>query len=185
MARQSQEERRAQLIALGRRLFSTHAYDSISTEAIAKEAGISKGLLYHYFSDKRAYYVATVESLAEELLALLPFRPTEDISQTVQVTLDGFLDFIEANAAMYQALLRGGIGMDAQVHGIVENVRRTLLTRIQHLLSIHDSPLNHLRLYGWLGFVEHSSLEWLEHRAVSRESLKKLWIETLLFPTTE
>ena len=34
---------------------------------IAKEAGISKALLYHYFPSKEAYFVATLEEKANEL----------------------------------------------------------------------------------------------------------------------
>ena len=34
---------------------------------IAREAGISKALLYHYFPSKEAYFVATLEEKANEL----------------------------------------------------------------------------------------------------------------------
>ena len=141
MTRQTSEERRGQLIALGRRLFSTQAYDAISTDDIAREAGISKGLLYHYFPGKREYYVATVQSLADELLTRLTFAPGDDVHGTLERTLLQFLDFIEANAAMYRALMRGGIGMDAEVNALIERVRRTVLQRIQLLLGLGDDPL--------------------------------------------
>ncbi len=180
MTRQTSEERRGQLIALGRRLFSTQAYDAISTDDIAREAGISKGLLYHYFPGKREYYVATVQSLADELLTRLTFAPGDDVHGTLERTLLQFLDFIEANAAMYRALLRGGIGMDAEVSALIERVRRTVLQRIQLLLGLGDDPLTQLRLYGWLGFAEHTSLEWLEHHQVDRTRLMQLWLEQLV-----
>ena len=177
MARQTVEERRAQLIALGRQLFSTHAYDAISTDDIARAAGISKGLLYHYFPGKREYYVATVQSLADELLALLTFARGEDPQAVLDRTLGQFLDFIEANTAVYHALLRGGIGMDAEVNSLVERVRQTVLERIRDLVGLGDDPLTRLRLHGWLGFAEHTSLEWLAHREVDRQRLLQLWME--------
>ncbi len=180
MARQTLASRRAQLLALGRELFSTHAYDAISTDDIAQAAGISKGLLYHYFPGKRDYYVATVQSLADELLSLLTFAPDDDVQATLARTLEHFLDFIEANAAMYQALLRGGIGMDAEVNALVERVRRTVLERIQALFGLGDDPMMQLRLYGWLGFAEHTSLEWLAHHPVDRTRLMQLWLEQLV-----
>ena len=177
MARQTVEERHAQLITLGRQLFSTLPYDSISTDDIARAAGISKGLLYHYFPGKREYYVATVRSLADELLALLDFEVTGDVGVAVEQTLRRFLDFIETNAAMYQALLRGGIGMDPEVYGLVEGVRRTVAERIRELVGLRDEPLVRLRLHGWLGFAESTSLEWLAHREIDRENLLQLWLE--------
>ena len=60
-ARLNEAERRAQLLALGRRLFTERPYDALSIDDIAAEAGISKGLLYHYFPSKRDFYVAVVD----------------------------------------------------------------------------------------------------------------------------
>ena len=42
------DERRAQLLALGLRLFAEHSYDEVSIDELARAAGVSKGLLYHY-----------------------------------------------------------------------------------------------------------------------------------------
>src|SRR5919197_1686883 len=61
------DERRRRLLDLGAELFTRYAYDELSMARIAKEAGISKALLYHYFPSKEAYFVATLEEKAEEL----------------------------------------------------------------------------------------------------------------------
>ena len=61
------DERRRRLLELGADLFTRFAYDELSMAKIAKEAGISKALLYHYFPSKEAYFVATLEEKAEEL----------------------------------------------------------------------------------------------------------------------
>ena len=63
------DERRRRLLELGARLFTEHAYDEISMSQIARAAGISKALLYHYFPSKRDYFVATLAGGAEELRA--------------------------------------------------------------------------------------------------------------------
>ena len=61
------DERRRRLLDLGADLFTRFAYDELSMARIAKEAGISKALLYHYFPSKEAYFVATLEEKAAEL----------------------------------------------------------------------------------------------------------------------
>ena len=61
------DERRRQLLELGAELFARHAYDELSMAQIAREAGISKALLYHYFPSKQAYFAATLEQAAAEL----------------------------------------------------------------------------------------------------------------------
>ena len=61
------DERRRRLIDLGADLFTRFAYDELSMAKIAKAAGISKALLYHYFPSKEAYFVATLEGKVDEL----------------------------------------------------------------------------------------------------------------------
>ncbi len=61
------DERRRRLLDLGAGLFARHTYAELSMSAIAREAGISKALLYHYFPSKQAYFVATLQQQAEEL----------------------------------------------------------------------------------------------------------------------
>jgi len=61
------DERRRRLLELGADLFARFSYDELSMARIAREAGISKALLYHYFPSKQAYFVATLEQAAAEL----------------------------------------------------------------------------------------------------------------------
>ena len=61
------DERRRQLLELGAELFATHSYAELSMAKIAREAGISKALLYHYFPSKQEYFVATLQQGAEEI----------------------------------------------------------------------------------------------------------------------
>ncbi len=69
------DERRRRLLELGADLFTRFAYDELSMARIAKEAGISKALLYHYFPSKEAYFVATLEEKAAELRGAHAARP--------------------------------------------------------------------------------------------------------------
>jgi len=47
-----QEQTRQQIVLAALKSFSEKGYTSTSVSAIAKEAGISKGLIYHYFDSK-------------------------------------------------------------------------------------------------------------------------------------
>ncbi|HEX6420373.1 MAG TPA: helix-turn-helix domain-containing protein [Acidimicrobiales bacterium] len=63
------ERRRAQLVDLGRRMLSSRPLDQVAIDDIAAEAGISRGLLFHYFPTKRDFHVAVARSAAHDLLA--------------------------------------------------------------------------------------------------------------------
>ncbi|WP_367718484.1 helix-turn-helix domain-containing protein [Nitratireductor sp. GISD-1A_MAKvit] len=65
------EETRDKLIEAARRLFVEKSYAETGTPDIAREAGVTRGALYHHFTDKQALFAAVVEreagSVAEEI----------------------------------------------------------------------------------------------------------------------
>ena len=67
--RLSPEERRTQLLDTGVRLLATRSLDELSIDTLAEEAGISRGLLYHYFGGKQGFYEAVVQHAADDLYA--------------------------------------------------------------------------------------------------------------------
>ncbi len=174
------DERRAQLIELGRTLFNARSYDEISIDDIAAAAGVSKGLLYHYFRSKRSFYVETVRAGAEQMTALTGAAESFPPGERLERGLDAYLDYVEANAAAYATLLRSGIGADAEVAAIVEQTRRVLIERIVRGLGVGEpaAPLR-VALRAWIGFVEGASLEWIDHGGVSKPDLRALLVAAL------
>ena len=77
------DERRRRLLELGADLFTRHSYAELSMSAIAREAGISKALLYlDYFPSKQAFFVATLEQGVGELAGLLaPYLSLPPVEQ--------------------------------------------------------------------------------------------------------
>ena len=176
------DERRAQLLALGVRVFSEHPYDQVSIDALARAAGISKGLLYHYFPTKRDFYIAALRAAAQQLVdaATATDRAAPPLVR-LQAGLDSYLTYVERCAAAYVALLRGGIGSDREVAAIIEDTRRQFFDRL--LEGIHtDCPPPAIRtaLRGWIGMVEAVSLDWLMHKDLALTTLRELLISMLL-----
>src|SRR5436853_7646623 len=62
--------RRQQLVEVGMELFAKRPYDEVWVEEIAAAAGVSRGLLYHYFPTKRDFFVAVVRAQLERLAEL-------------------------------------------------------------------------------------------------------------------
>lgn len=179
--RRTSDERRAELIALGVRVFSERAYDECSIDDVAAEAGISKGLLYHYFPTKRDFYVACVREVSKQLLERLnPDRALAPLAQ-LDLGLRGYLGFVLEHGARYAGLIRSGIGADPEVGRIVESTRETLVQRTIDAAQIPEiSKLARLALRGWVGFVEATSLEWADKREVPGEQLLALWKNLLV-----
>lgn len=161
--RQSVDTRRAQLIAQGLAFFGTRPYDAVSIDDIAEAAGISKGLLYHYFPTKRDYYAAVLEAAADDLRAQTMVDPALLPAVRMRAGLEAYLDFVKARGPAYVALMRGGIGSDPVIAGILDRVRGHFVDSIVKDLPPHPRPRAlRVLLRGWVGFVEVTSLAWLE-----------------------
>ena len=61
MARRSAEDRREEIIGIAFRHFGEGGYHGTSTEAIAREAGISQPYLFRLFKTKRGLFLACVD----------------------------------------------------------------------------------------------------------------------------
>jgi len=175
-------ERHAQLLALAVRMFTERAYDDFSMDELAREAGVSKGLLYHYFPSKRALYLEALRAGAAELLALVETDPSLPLAEQLDVAVDAYLTYVRGHAHAYRALLRGGIGSDPEVAAVAEGVRQAIRERILAGLE-GERPRVRLAVTGWIGMVETASLDWLERSDVSQDELRRLltsWLPAIL-----
>jgi AcrR family transcriptional regulator len=57
------EATRSQLIVIATRLFADRGYEDTSIEAVLREAGVSRGSLYHHFASKEALFEAVAEDV--------------------------------------------------------------------------------------------------------------------------
>ena len=177
------EERRAQLVALGLEHFGARAYDDVSIDAIAVAAGISKGLLYHYFPTKRAYYAATIREAAGQVVACTETDASMPALLRLHAGLDGYLTYVRDHAKAYATLLRSGVGVDPEIARIVDETRATFITRLTEGFepgTLPSSPTTALALRGWIGFAEAVSLGWTEAIASSAPAPSQDQVSALL-----
>jgi len=173
------DERRQQLLERGAELFTSHPYDKLSMSKIAAEAGISKGLLYHYFPSKQAFFEATLSSWAEQLRERT--EPDPDLPPVEQLagSLDGFLSMVEENAVAYRNLMQSATV--PEIRDLIEEVRRLTAERILDALYADGAPPKaRIAVSGWLWFMDGACLDWIEHRDVERAELRDLLLGVLM-----
>jgi AcrR family transcriptional regulator len=173
------------LLQLARKAFSDRSYDDVSIDDLAREAKISKGLLYHYFPTKRDLYVAGLREIADELVQRVTALPA-DLSpiEGVRAGLDAYLDHISQHARAFVSLMRGGIGSDPEVAQVVEGVRRrladNLLDETPFAAHLSKDVRFQFAVRGWIGFVEAASIDWCADPQLSATELREL-LTTILF----
>src|SRR3954469_10979051 len=174
------DERRRRLLELGRTLFTSHSYDELSMAKIAREVGISKALLYHYFPSKQAFFQATLEQAAGELAATVQPDPELPPVEQLAASLDAYLGWVERHAGAYAKLITS-VGAVPEVRELVERVRSETADRILAGISPEGAaPPLRAAVRGWLWFMDGAVLDWLQHRDMDRARLHGLLLGALL-----
>jgi AcrR family transcriptional regulator len=180
-----QRERRIErILTASQRLFSTRAYDEIAIEDLASAAGMSKGLLYHYFESKRDLYVATVAHVLKQMAHFT------DLSPDLHAGLSQMLSLFEQSPGLAKLVLRGGLGVDGEVERLLDVYRQQQLVRLSRDLGslgggADTSPdassqaLVMLGLRGWLGLLDEVCLHWVQQPDVTREQVVRFLEQSL------
>jgi len=168
------DERRAQLLEAGARVFTERSYDDASMAEVARAAGISKGLLYHYFPSKRDLFVATLEAAAAELRDITEPDPSRPLPEQLTAILDAYLAWIEEHADSYAKLLESATGSD-DVRSYMAQMRAGTVERIlATLVKGGDPAAVRTALNGFLWFIDGACLDWIANRDLTREQLRDL-----------
>ena len=172
------DERRRRLLELGARLFTEHAYDEISMSQIARAAGISKALLYHYFPSKRDYFIATLAGGAEALRRRVEPDPGLPPVEALAASVEAYLAWIEENAEAYRKLFPSAAAVP-EVRELVDGVRIATADRILEGIGAAGSARARIAVRGWLWFMDGACLDWIAHRDIARAELHGLLLGTL------
>ena len=112
-------------------LFSERPYSSISTTELAEAAGVTRGLLHHYFGTKRELYLEVLRSLMyvpplEELQV-----PEGSREERIEHTVNWLLAFILTHGRTWLALISAdSAGSDPEVHAILREADDVAASRV-------------------------------------------------------
>jgi AcrR family transcriptional regulator len=179
------DERRQQILTCARRLFSERNYSAVSTTDIAKEAGVARGLLNHYFGTKRELYLEVVRSLMRMPTNPVPLQPGRGIEVVIEESVERWLQMLEHNRGTWLAAIGArGLGRDAEVEAILDDARERAVDRLIEALQTYEAatapPQLRATIRAYSGFAEAASIEWLERGRLTREQLQTLLVQGFL-----
>ena len=178
------DARREQILQCAIRLFGERPYAAVSTIDIAREAGIARGLLNHYFGTKRDLYLVVVRQmvLPEEVDLVVPDGAT--LEERVDICVEWFLDAVGEHGKTFVAVTGAeGVGDDPEIEKIMFEADNVAAQRVLEAMGLGTSPHNEqqravIRAYG--GMAKAAVREWIRHGSLSRAELKVLLGATLL-----
>ena len=174
------DERREQILDCAVRLFGERPYAAVSTTEIAREAGVARGLLNHYFGTKRELYLDVVRRmviLPDLFEGMTSGSPEERVEQSVE----WFLDTVSPYGKTFVAVIGAeGVGSDSEVEAILAEADDIAASRVLLTLDVPENPqsLAVIRAYG--GQVKAAIREWVRDGTLTRAQVQLLLSQALI-----
>lgn len=157
----TQDERRRQLLGIGLKMLTERPIQDVALDAVAEEAGISRGLLFHYFPSKTAYYEAVVAAAGRRILRNV--APPDDVTgrAALAAMIEAFVAQIARRHELYRALVQGSL---ADVGGVevAVTLRERLTQIVLDSLAAEPDPTTMppaAVVHAWLAYVEDLAVQ--------------------------
>ena len=180
------DDRRAQLLDAARAAIRREGR-AVSMEAIAREAGITKPIIYKHFGDRSGLARALSEEFLTGLLDELTYAlrreaPPQEILRT---TVDAYLAFVERDPQVYRFLVReaqASAGDGPPMSGVIREIARQVAAVVGEQLRVAglDSGPAEPWAFGIVGMVHLAGDWWVEQPTMSRDRLVE-YLTTLLW----
>ncbi|WP_433597656.1 TetR/AcrR family transcriptional regulator [Nocardia sp. CA-135953] len=183
------DERRAQILECAIDMFGERPYAAVSTAELAQRAGVARGLINHYFGNKRDLYLAVVRRMVtlprlDDMVA-----PTGTDRERVDASVHWLLDVISEHGSTWvKVTSHEGVGDDPEVQQILDQAddaaAERMLLMVGRAESAHSAQLRAMvRAFG--GLVKVAGREWITRGALTREQVHTLLSDMLMTLVTE
>lgn len=106
--------------------FGTLGYENVNIEKICKVHGISKGMMYHYFSNKDDLFLACVQKVIEDLTSFVQKHLSEIENKDVSLSIRDFIllrqmyfdHHVQQKTIMETAMVKPPAHLKAQIHDL-------------------------------------------------------------------
>lgn len=180
--RMTPEQRRKQLLDLGAGLFADQHYDDVHIERVAELAGVSRGLLYHYFPTKRAFFAELVRRETDRMMSDTEPDPSRPILEQLRHGIDAYLANCLSNRFGSQAVYQGAASSDPEVVAIIEE--STSIEEERILAAINPGKphpaLLRIAVRSWLIMLRNACQQWLASDDVAADDVRQMAEHALL-----
>ncbi|MGO4452729.1 TetR/AcrR family transcriptional regulator [Arthrobacter sp. RAF14] len=172
--RLSPEERRAQLIAAGVNFLADHSLDELSMDELARQAGVSRPLLFHYFETRQGMHLAVVTKARDSLLVATAPRLELPPRERIHETLLRITHFVQQHRGTFYSLVRGIASGDPAVRTVVDESRELNAERLLDAfieLGFEDTAMLRVALRAWVSYAEEALISLAIERDVDADAV--------------
>ncbi len=157
-------ERRSQILEHARRLFAERPYHDVSSADIAREAGVTRALVHHYFGGVRDVYLVVLGEMAAAGSDIPGPRPGVGRRRRVTENVAAWLDVVEANRESWLATAGHGDAIaDPQIRGLLDAAREAAVDRMiaANADLVTDTPATRFALRALMDLGQSAICQWL------------------------
>jgi AcrR family transcriptional regulator len=170
------QQRREQLLDTGAALFAEQPYEDVFMEDIAARAGVSRGLLYHYYPNKRDLYVAVFKRASERFLARVSPDPELPLAEQLASALEAHIQSFADHPFEAITINRGALSDDPAIQAIIAEELNVVGQRLvdQLVAEGRQREGTEIAVEGWLAFVRAVCVKWVQSQAISRAEVAEM-----------
>lgn len=179
--RLSPATRRAEILDAAGQVFAERGYAAVPASEVARRAGVTPGLLHHYFGGKRGLFVTLVERLGAQITDAIRVNTTEPVRVRTRAFATSWVEWVGDNRQIW--LATSGLDenlADPELRAIVDAIRERVIDSFiaDYPATLSDEPQIRLMLRSFLAFNRVVMRSWLDGDA-SRAEAERLLADTL------
>ncbi|GAA0189593.1 TetR/AcrR family transcriptional regulator [Cytobacillus oceanisediminis] len=169
------DARRRQIVEAARSLYAERSYDDVSLAELARAAGVTRGLLHHYFGSKREIFLAVMRDSLLMPASELPDLLNLPLEERVRVTMDWILDAAQTYGQAWVAAAGAAeLSGESDLQRIVDEADDRAARLVLDAVGLPDSPDLRARLRASAAYVKALCREWLQRGTLAREDVLAL-----------
>jgi len=170
-------ERAEQIVRVAAAHFAAHGTTGASMSAIAREAGVTRALVYHYFSGKEALLAAVMQYEGDRILKAIQPDPGLDPGQAIRWALGTYFDEVETAGASGHDI--PFVAVASASSSITHSTPDVQVRWLLECAQMPASSYTQLALSGWFALVEHTARSHAELASTTRAQAIELCVNAL------
>lgn len=187
--KQSAIEKKQRIIEKGFELMCEKGYHNVNSVDIAKYAGVSTGIIYQYFNDKRDIFIEGVKNYSNNIMyPMIEIIEKKINKNNLEKILEQIIDkFIESHKISKKAHeeLMSQTYIDEEINNIFKQNEIDLTNKIVKALEYNEFKTENIieKVHIIIGIVENFCHEvvYHNHKNMNYEQMKKEVIKTIIY----
>lgn len=177
------DARREQILSVAIRLFGAKPYAEVSTTDVARDAGVARGLVNHYFGTKKDLYLEVVRVMLTVPETALEQLPGGELPERADSIVSWFLDVVSRHSTSWLAATSaGGMAGDVDVDEVIAEAVDVAADGILRAVGMGQGATAALRgmARSYVGLAIWTAREWLQRGVLTRDQVHLLLATSLL-----